>query len=284
MEEILRSHRSRLASRGEPVALDDRTWDDLVLDDVYQQIDHTESTLGRHALYHRLRMTHSTESLHAFESLVTRLSTDASSRERAQLALGRLRDVHGYDLWWLARPDAVTVPGWYVAFPILTLAAVALFAGVIVRHDLLPALIAVLVLSFALNIAALKQVGVVSTAFRQIAPLVATGQALRFLEGEDIEPLVAPLRRETGSLLQLKTISRWVSGDPLMLSVQSNLAADDASAVCEITLLRLRALLARARGDNVGYRELVVHYRAMAESLGYEGHIAWAEAMVENRG
>jgi hypothetical protein len=225
MEEILRSHRSRVASRSEPVALDDRTWDDLVLDDVFQRIDHTESTLGRHALYHRLRMEHTAESLRAFESLITRLSVDAPLRERVQLALGRLRDVHGYDLWWLAHPDGVTVPGWYVAFPILSLATVALFAGVIVRHDLLPALIAVLVLSFALNIAALKRVGVVSTAFRQIAPLVATGQALRSLQGEDIEPIVAPLRRETGSLLQLKTISRWVSGDPLMLSVQSNLAA-----------------------------------------------------------
>jgi DNA mismatch repair ATPase MutS len=54
---------------------------------------------------------------------------------------------------------------------------------------------------------------------------VATGQALRFMQGQDIDPLVAPLRRDTRSLLQLKTISRWVSGDPLMLSVQSSLAA-----------------------------------------------------------
>ena len=49
----------------------------------------------------------------------------------------------------------------------------------------------------------------------------------------------------------------------------------------EITLLRLRALLARARGDDVAYRDLVSRYRAMAESLGFEGHIAWAEAMIE---
>ncbi len=48
----------------------------------------------------------------------------------------------------------------------------------------------------------------------------------------------------------------------------------------EITLLRLRALLARARGDDVAYRDLVSRYRAMAESLGFEGHIAWAEAMI----
>ena len=55
--------------------------------------------------------------------------------------------------------------------------------------------------------------------------------------------------------------------------------ADERSAVREITLLRLRALLARARGDDVAYRDLVNRYRAMAESLGFEGHIAWAEAM-----
>jgi hypothetical protein len=41
--------------------------------------------------------------------------------------------------------------------------------------------------------------------------------------------------------------------------------------VREITLLRLRALLACARGDTVAYRELVSQYRAMAESLGFEG-------------
>jgi hypothetical protein len=50
-------------------------------------------------------------------------------------------------------------------------------------------------------------------------------------------------------------------------------------AIREITVLRLRALLARARGDDVAFRELVERYRAMAKSLGFEGHIAWAEAM-----
>ena len=55
--------------------------------------------------------------------------------------------------------------------------------------------------------------------------------------------------------------------------------SDDASAIPEITLLRLRALLARARGDDGTYRELVSRYREVAKSLGFEGHIAWAEAM-----
>jgi hypothetical protein len=58
----------------------------------------------------------------------------------------------------------------------------------------------------------------------------------------------------------------------------ANLPAD-GSAMVEITLLRMHTLLARARGDDVAYRDLVSRYRAMAESLGFEGHIAWAEAM-----
>ena len=59
----------------------------------------------------------------------------------------------------------------------------------------------------------------------------------------------------------------------------ANLPADQGSTILKITLLRLRALLSRARGDDVAYRDLVSRYRAMAESLGFEGHTAWAEAM-----
>jgi hypothetical protein len=55
--------------------------------------------------------------------------------------------------------------------------------------------------------------------------------------------------------------------------------ADDGLAIREIWLLRLHALLARARGDDTAYGVLVKHYREMAESLGFEGHIDWAEEL-----
>ena len=54
---------------------------------------------------------------------------------------------------------------------------------------------------------------------------------------------------------------------------------DDGVAVRDIILLRLRALLARASGDEAAYRDYRDRYRDMARSLGFEGHIAWAEAM-----
>jgi hypothetical protein len=55
--------------------------------------------------------------------------------------------------------------------------------------------------------------------------------------------------------------------------------ADEGLVMRDIWLLRLRSLLARARGEGVNYLEFVNRYRDMATSLGFEGHIAWAEAM-----
>jgi hypothetical protein len=47
----------------------------------------------------------------------------------------------------------------------------------------------------------------------------------------------------------------------------------------EIWLLRLRALLAHAQGDEVAYRDYRDRYGAMATSLRFEGHMKWAEEM-----
>jgi adenylate cyclase len=55
--------------------------------------------------------------------------------------------------------------------------------------------------------------------------------------------------------------------------------ADPGYVLRELPLLRLRALLAQAHGDEAAYRDFRDRYRDMARTLGFEGHIAWAEAM-----
>ena len=47
----------------------------------------------------------------------------------------------------------------------------------------------------------------------------------------------------------------------------------------ELALLYTRALLARSKGDLVVYRDYRDSYRKMAAQLGFEGHLATAEAM-----
>ena len=85
------------------------------------------------------------------------------------------------------------------------------------------------------------------------------------------------------SVLLQTLLERGASGDLAeaqeAIEQLTNLWADQGSAMLEVTVLRLRALLAGARGDDVAFRDLAIRYRAMAESLGFEGHIAWAAAM-----
>src|SRR5262245_34766405 len=72
-------------------SLDDRTWNDLLMDEVFVLADRTESRIGQQLLYYRLRQASVPRSFPAFEALIQRAARDSDDRERAQLALARLR-------------------------------------------------------------------------------------------------------------------------------------------------------------------------------------------------
>lgn len=54
---------------------------------------------------------------------------------------------------------------------------------------------------------------------------------------------------------------------------------EDRLILRDIMLLRSRALIARAKGDDAGYREFRDRYREIASRLGFEGHMALAAAL-----
>jgi hypothetical protein len=64
----------------------------------------------------------------------------------------------------------------------------------------------------------------------------------------------------------------------------ARLLADEGLVLRDIVLLRLRTLILLARGDDVAYRASAMRYLTMAKSLGFEGHIATAEAMQMSQG
>jgi hypothetical protein len=97
-------------------SLDDRTWADLLLDDVFAFLDRTESSLGQQILYYRLRLAVVPRALQAFDALTVRLGRDAPLRERAQRALARLGDPSGYYVHRLADPDVLVRRRWHVFF------------------------------------------------------------------------------------------------------------------------------------------------------------------------
>ena len=272
-EAIEASHRSRVAHAGSG-ALDDRTWDDLNMDAVFTALDRTESTAGQHALYHRVRTAPVAPHLPAFEALVTRMSGDSKMRERAQRALLRLADPHGYDLWWLARADAIETRPWYVLFPLLTAATVLQAALAAFRPEFLPGLIGILLINVVVRYATDRHIGKLSAAFRQIAPVIRTGGALAFISGSDVEPLVGSLQRDVAPLRNLKAISRWISGDPLMLPMGAGPLAVLVNDLVHVAYEYLNlAFLLDGNGAYFGARRLRTEGPALLRVLDAVGEI-----------
>jgi adenylate cyclase len=87
-----------------------------------------------------------------------------------------------------------------------------------------------------------------------------------------VEALLA--RRAEGDLQEAESVTDRLAAEP----------ANDGAAVIDILLLRLRALLAHAGGDSVGYREFVGRHRAMALSLGFEGHLSPSQTKASGSG
>ena len=56
-------------------------------------------------------------------------------------------------------------------------------------------------------------------------------------------------------------------------------SGDEHQPIRDIMVLRQGRLLAKARRDDAAYRDLRDRYRDLARSLGFEGHMKWAEAM-----
>ena len=182
MDAIAASHTARMAAFGGR-SLDERTWTDLNLDDVFAAIDRTCGTLGQHALYHRLRTAPLGDHLPAFEALVTRITCDRGSRERAQMALAPLQDPHGYDVWWLASTDALEPRPWYRIFPILTVTTIVLAALAPVWSAGIIPLAGALLLNVAIRYATDEHIGGIARSFRQCAPLIEACESLQFLDG-----------------------------------------------------------------------------------------------------
>lgn len=220
---IAATHAQRVQELGDAPRIDDRTWADLNLDDVFAVLDRTSSTLGQHALYHRLRTLGGGTDRDAWESLVATFEREAAVREASQVALLRLADPMGYPLWWLARDDAGLTPGWCAVFPLLTLATLSLVVAAIAWPGLVPSLLLALLANVVIRFLTDRHVGALARAFRQLAPIIASAEDLRRSVPAGASPLLQSFASDVEALRTLKQIARWVNGDPLMISVGADM-------------------------------------------------------------
>jgi hypothetical protein len=191
-------------------ALDDRTWADLLLDDVFAWIDRCESRIGQQQLYKRLRGL-PVPSLVAFEALVVLVTDDRARRESAQVSLARLRDTSLYHLHRLARPGAIERESWHVFFPIWSVVILCALLSAFVR----PAMLFTAAFAFIINLVIRGMTGrrvsrdVVS--FSQVGPLLSTARTLAGVGTADTAPLTGTLPDDLRALRRVQTIARWVT-------------------------------------------------------------------------
>ncbi len=134
--------------------------------------------------------------------------------------------------------------------------------------------------------------------FRTHLPLVELCTARERARLGDREDAISAMRTALDDLFQKGQLVHGVWGTPIFVETLLDRAADgdlaeaeaaidrlaaapadDGLVIREVWLLRLRTLLARAQGDQTRYRDYRDRYRNMATSLGFEGHMKWAEAM-----
>jgi len=194
-------------------ALDDRTWADLNMDEIFAVLDRTHSSIGQQALYRRLRAAPQAPHLAAFECVADRIGRDPVARERVQVGLAKLSDKAGYDLFLLAQPHILKTEPWFILFPIV---AAMMVAALVLAVFWTPALIIVAVgvaIGLATRVVVEPYMRLVIGPFRQLGPLIAVADQFRSLGIAGAEPIVGHLERDVARLARLRRVASWVSRD-----------------------------------------------------------------------
>ncbi|CAN3129828.1 AAA family ATPase [Mycobacterium sp. smrl_JER01] len=131
-----------------------------------------------------------------------------------------------------------------------------------------------------------------------LVPLTEVFIAREVARSGDRDPAITVMRRAVDELHRARRFGWAVCASDILVQtlLERNDTADPAAAqveidrlammatgadsvVLELTVLRLRALMAGTHGDDLTHRDLVRRYRTLATTHGYDGHIACADAL-----
>jgi MutS-like protein len=270
MDAVADFFRSNAAAGG---SLDDRTWDDLLMDDMFAHLDRTESSVGQQVLYRRLRQAAAPKTVHAFEALITVVSDTAAVRERAQTVLARLQSPSAYYVHRLAQPDALERQRWHVVFPLWSAAVVLTLSMAFFWPVLLfAAIFGVVVNRVILGLIA-RRFGSVIVWFRQVGPLFSAARELAVLGTGETAAITGSLASDLSALRRLGGIARWVSRDPL---------ATDTLTFVALEFLNMLFLM-DANALYFAVRELQVHAPHLLRVIETVGEIDAAIAVASFR-
>jgi hypothetical protein len=126
---LVAAYHERLPDAARADSLDDRTWQDLDLDDVFRSLDYTVSEPGRQYLYHNLRTPAATaESSSRFDRVVKAIASQDRTATHVRTTLAQLSDQRAAYLSNLFLGGLPRRPLFWWLFPLLTVTAIVCLA------------------------------------------------------------------------------------------------------------------------------------------------------------
>jgi hypothetical protein len=191
--------------------LDDQTWKDLLLDEVYARVDRTNSSVGELALYRLLRTPLlDPGQLRRRNDLIDRFQKDAIFRERIQeehCRLGRL--VFSRGIVQLLGTFPVPEMSWLYS----TSTAIALLALAMVWfwHPAFLILVLLFVVNLGLQGKALRQTGYHLASIKYVAKSITAARRLASLKTPGIEAYRDRLQVLADATRPIVSSARWLT-------------------------------------------------------------------------
>jgi len=242
--------------------IEDRTWGDLDMDQVFVAIDRTASRPGQQHLYHRLRTPWlDPAALDPFEQLVAGLTVRPDLQKILAMELRRLSDPRaGYlvDLAFGDLPQPLTAR-WI--FPLLTLAGVGCIVGYTFWPGAAVLLVGIVLTNVLVQVSLRRRMDLLVPALHAVPELVRVAARLGALDPPVLAAETGPLPGAARALRTLRLATTWMLFEPFQVNeyvaavygyVNMFLLLDVNAFAFSIEMVRARRDAIRAAYEAVG--------------------------------
>lgn len=254
-------------------AIDDRTWRDLDLDDVFATLDHTRSRPGQHTLHHLLRTPlFEGEALAQLAEDVAAIGANDATRARFREVLGRVDDPRAGYLVNLLYGELPERPGYWWIFPVLAATSIASLALLFVWPKAIVAVIAIAAVGLFLQNTNRRHKALIP-AIHELPTFLSAARTLGAIEFAPFAAQCATLRDDAEALAMLERTTRWLRFDPTQQS--SDIIGSLYGYVNLLFLLDLNALVFSIKRIRAARPQLQRMYRAMGYIDSVQSIAAW---------
>src|ERR1019366_8091893 len=209
---LIAAYHSRFPTRTSADPIDDRTWNDLDLDDVFFSLDYAASEPGRQYLYHLLRSPRSSvEALARFDRAASTLEAEEGVRNRARAALAQLGDSRAAYLQELFCGDIPSRPRLWWLFPLFTAAAVSCLLLIAVWPQLFVVWLGICVVNLGIQVLYKPSVKLFVPAIHEVPAFLRMAALLGDLQVVEVGDETRILRDGRMRLGALRLATSWLA-------------------------------------------------------------------------